>query len=397
MTATRWRVKSHIVPAAFVRGTARGARKGSTPLRLAVKQYVRHDRTPCQAPALTLIVAHGIGGNKESFEPWFDELAECGAPIDAIWMIDAAHNGGSHLLNEGSLGDDIDWLDYSRDIFQVINYFQAEMQQPLVGIGHSLGAGVISYLAAWHPRLFSGIAMLEPGMGPGKHFNWPPPLKFYPGLLAIQKTDSWPSLQQATEELCSSRMYKDYDPRAFQRILKHELRPMTPRDANFGVWENGVALVTPKEVEVNMWIVPDPPLRGFGRRQDLDYPAAETTIMPGIRRPESFQMRESLAQLCCPVLYVWATRSMLNHKRRQQIYLDDTAIGWSERNGNITAQTVHAGHMLAQENPAGTAAALSEWLQDLHKREQDVSLRVAKEPPFVRGVHPAMRERFSNL
>lgn len=88
---------------------------------------------------------------------------------------------------------------------------------------------------------------------------------------------------------------------------------------------------------------------------------------------------------------------MLNYKWRQQKHIVATAIWRSERSGNITTQTVHAGHTVAQENPAGTAAALSEWLEDLHKREQDISSRLPKEPPFVRGVHLTMLERSSNL
>lgn len=51
----------------------------------------------------------------------------------------------------------------------------------------------------------------------------------------------------------------------FQRVPKHESRPLTLRDAKFEVWENTVALVIPKEVEADMWLVPDQPLREFGR------------------------------------------------------------------------------------------------------------------------------------
>lgn len=33
------------------------------------------------------------------------------------------------------------WLDHSRDLLHIVNVFRDQMPQPIVGIGHSLGAG----------------------------------------------------------------------------------------------------------------------------------------------------------------------------------------------------------------------------------------------------------------
>ena len=395
MDTARWSVQSHVIPAAHTRGTSRGIRPGSRPLRLAVKQYTPADEVSCGLSALTLVVVHGIGASKESFEPFFDELTGCGSPVRAIWIADAVHNGESYELNKDSLGDEIDWLDYSRDVFQMINYFQSEIQQPLVGIGHSLGAGVVSYLAAWHPRLFSGIVMLESAMGPGKTHTWPAPPRFYPGLVAMRRRDFWPTREEAAKQLRETRAYKNYDPRAFDNVVRYELRDVEPSDSPNVLC--GVTLVTPKALEMSMWIVPDPPLPGFKRRNDLDYPAEHTTSMPGIRRPEAYRLKEALTKLACPVLYLWGTKSIVSPENLQELYLKGTAVEWGERTGNIISRTVNCGHMMPQEEPAGTASAVTGWLGDLYKKEQEERAEASLESSFVKGVHPAMLERFSKL
>jgi isocitrate dehydrogenase kinase/phosphatase len=33
------------------------------------------------------------------------------------------------------------WLDHSRDLLYMINQFRHDMPQPIVGVGHSMGAG----------------------------------------------------------------------------------------------------------------------------------------------------------------------------------------------------------------------------------------------------------------
>lgn len=75
-----------------------------------------------------------------------------------MWIADAANLGASGIQNEELLGDDREciltsvlsinglthpasWFDHSRDLMCMINQFRGEMPQPIVGIGHSMGAG----------------------------------------------------------------------------------------------------------------------------------------------------------------------------------------------------------------------------------------------------------------
>ena len=98
---------------------------------------------------------------QELYEPlWEDLLSQAqqnSVRIRSIWMADSSNSGASGILNEQHLGNDrksvsetsiirlietvASWHDHSRDLLHMINGFRDQMPQPIMGIGHSLGAG----------------------------------------------------------------------------------------------------------------------------------------------------------------------------------------------------------------------------------------------------------------
>ena len=94
--------------------------------------------------AVTIIAAGGIGFIKELYEPLFEELLlraeSAGFSIRAIWMADPVNTGASAVRNQANLGCDPSWWDHSRDLWAMINYLRREMVQPVMGLGHSMGA-----------------------------------------------------------------------------------------------------------------------------------------------------------------------------------------------------------------------------------------------------------------
>ncbi len=67
----RWAVAEHVIPAAHMRGFARGIiDEEKHHLRLAVKQNVPKHREP-QPSDVSLVFAHGVGSTKESYEHFF--------------------------------------------------------------------------------------------------------------------------------------------------------------------------------------------------------------------------------------------------------------------------------------------------------------------------------------
>lgn len=57
----------------------------------------------------------------------------------ALWgMIVSMTSRQSYTITNHVLAS---WIDHSRDLLHMINHFREEMPQPIVGVGHSMGAG----------------------------------------------------------------------------------------------------------------------------------------------------------------------------------------------------------------------------------------------------------------
>ena len=154
MSDEHWTVHAHVIPASHIRGYREGIRdEKNGQLKLAIKQYVPKGSFKTKAGGMTIVMAHGIGNSKESYEPFFDDLLGCGLTIRAIWTMDVAHHGDSYLLNETTIGDDPHWLDSSRDMLQMVNHFKELMPQPLFAI--------VSRLRSLLPFLQHGALFLE--------------------------------------------------------------------------------------------------------------------------------------------------------------------------------------------------------------------------------------------
>jgi hypothetical protein len=145
----------HTITASHLRDYPHAIANEDEDLFLEVKQYIpdrqisftagsgRGDKT-INDDAVTIIAAGGIGFIKELYEPLFEELLlraeSAGFSIRAIWMADPVNTGASAVRNQANLGCDPSWWDHSRDLWAMINYLRREMVQPVMGLGHSMGA-----------------------------------------------------------------------------------------------------------------------------------------------------------------------------------------------------------------------------------------------------------------
>ncbi|KAK4565662.1 hypothetical protein LTR86_003510 [Recurvomyces mirabilis] len=298
--------------------------------------------------------------SKESFEPFIDDLLTVFSRIRNIWTIDAASNGASYILNKDIIGDQPNWLDYPRDLWQAINHFHAQMPPPLVGIGQSLG-------------LFSGIVLCEPALGPSPGAVWPRPTRYYPGVLAAKRKDVWPSREAAAEALAKSMLYRHYDPRVLERVLKYEIREVDSNDGiHASVPPDRVTLTTPKALTVAQWLRPSPPLPGFPTDPEDTVVEDMKTTIPGFSRPEAWWLWRSLPHVSPPVLFVWGSDSELfsgaGLKFRELLYTSVIGTGPGGGGGQATrqvdeAEIAGAHHSVVLEKPKGSAEAVGQWLQ----------------------------------
>ncbi|CAO1601733.1 MAG: hypothetical protein LQ349_000083 [Xanthoria aureola] len=405
MSAEYWTVNQHTIPASHIRGFSRGVKDEITAhLRLAVKQYVPKSGQEPQSNAITVIMAHGVGSSKELCEPFFDELLHCLVPIRAIWAMDTAHHGASYLLNEDAIGDEPHWFDSSRDMFQMINYFQEQMPSPIIGIGQSLGAITISMLAVWHPRLFSAIISMEPMFG----------LTYRAGIrdedkvnaqtkrktqLFVNRKDTWSSREAARKHLQANPLYGAYDPRVFERVIEYDLRDVPSNLEGFPA----VTLTTPKTMELYTILRADPPLSGFPEAPDYRTRTADDVILPGFHRGERSYVVNNLQHLLPPVLYLWGALSGYANSEYSNSILRQTGIGLGGNggfaSGKVTEAIVEgAYHQVPLEKPAAAAQAVVPWLRkQISIWEQEADRRKTEAPFAVKSFAPEWVARVSKL
>ncbi|KAL8792519.1 MAG: hypothetical protein Q9195_004889 [Heterodermia aff. obscurata] len=402
-----WTIHEHVIPASHIRGFSRGAQNEQTGhLRLAVKQYVPRITSESKAAKVTLIMAHGIGSSKESYEPFYDELLNRDTPIRAVWAMDVAHHGASYLLNEDRIGDDPHWLDSSRDMMQMVNHFQELMPPPLVALGQSWGTVTIAGLSLMHPRLFVGMVFLEPTFAtyPSKWKKDRAKAKadrFHRGVAMAKRQDIWPSLAAARERLRANPYYGAFDARVFERVMKYDFRPASAeRCAEVGSLD-AVTLMTPKSMEVATMMRPDPPLDGYPEEPDLHNrpDGINTTIIQGFYRGEVVKMYKDLPSILPSTLLVWAGKSLAGTGYAEDI-TKRIGVGYGGNGGVVTGHVKSVdipdiGHPLVLEQPGVVAEVCFEWLK--HELVAWSASHQSPQPPFNAGLHPEIKERVAKL
>lgn len=404
MSEEFWSVQEHIIPASHIRGFSRGVRDESTAhLRLAVKQYVPRNRD-LKPGDVTLIMAHGVGSSKESYEPFFDELLHCGLPIRAVWAADIAHHGASYILNGDIIGDEPHWSDSSRDLLQMVNYFQTEMPPPIVGMGQSWGCAVIAMMSVFHPRLFNAIISMEPIFMTGyrlkkrKEDIHELPDKWHYSALMAKRRDVWPSREEARNLIAANPYHAAFDPRVFERIIKYDLRDLSSESGS----TKAVTLTTPKSMEVYSMMRPDPPFPGYPEAPDYQKRGKDTTVVAGFYRYEATEAFESLANVRPPVLYVWGTLSELHDSDYAEGIVKQTGIGHMGGGGVAKGQVIEAfvdgaHHPIPFEKPNGAAKAASKWLLGILKTWNAEIENRKSQPGFSSTLNPLWIKRINKL
>ncbi|KAH8899901.1 toxin biosynthesis protein [Thozetella sp. PMI_491] len=374
----RWSVTEHEIPAAHIRGFARGVvDEEKHRLRLAVKHYVPKGREPAPGDA-TLVFAHGVGSTKESYEPFFDELLSLYPAIRSVWIPDIAWHGDSYLLNEDAVGEEPHWADSARDLIQMINHFQAQMPPPIVAVAQSWGAFTVLSAAMWHPRLFAGLAIMEPTViasMPGQNDK----TTFAYGM--IFKKDTWATREEARTYLLKNPYYGAFDSAVFERVVKYDLRDVVIDGSP------AVTLKTPKSMEVYSMMRSWPPLPGVTDSPEerlLELEArgeyTPTLVIKGFHRPEIQPFLKRLPDILPPVHIVWAGRSY--HKKipgyRDVLFTIGTGPDGSggAAKGKVTETLVEdSGHPLPLEKPALGAGAVAPWLAQCVKEWKEAAAR----------------------
>ncbi|KAL2288649.1 hypothetical protein FJTKL_03342 [Diaporthe vaccinii] len=206
----------------------------SSRLRLAAHEY---NVLGAESSGYTLILTHGTSFNRFFWELVIDYmLSKPGVKtaVKRIIAIDAANHGDSALLNHEVLPSKACWPDDSRDILRTLEHFN--VQQPVIGIGHSFGGGSMCHAAMMQPDAFVATIFIEPIL-----FQ----MREQTGALAkktLRRRDRWESKAALTSAF--EKGFHDWDKRQLDVFLEQGVVLLDQDDASSG-W----TLKTPKEQE----------------------------------------------------------------------------------------------------------------------------------------------------
>ncbi|KAI8635644.1 Alpha/beta hydrolase family-domain-containing protein [Xylariaceae sp. FL1651] len=406
MSSFPFRIKEHIVPCQHIREWPRAtANSQEDVLQLHVKQYIPKDNPSPQPGDVTILGAHANGFPKELYEAlWIDLHAQSQDPahgfrIRSIWIADISNQGYSGELNEEKLGNDPCWHDLSRDLLHLTNVFRAEMPRPLIGVGHSFGANILTHLSLLHPRLLTSLVLLDPTIivfdprrssGPGSS----------PARASTYRREVWPSRQAALESFRRSPFYRAWDPRVLEAWNEHAIRelptmlfpelppsseppPSSSSSSDPGNPAPGATLRTTKHQEVFTFFRPlypymsrspsPPPSYTISKSGAPDFDTSLLALLPPGQEPFAFYRSEGgsvLAQLPAvrpSVLFVFGGTSDLSTPELCALRLSTCGTG-PGGSGGAAAGRVRGvvmegrGHLFPMEVPAECAAHAAGWI-----------------------------------
>ena len=248
----------------------------------------------------------------------------------------------------------------------MVNLFRDSMPRPIVGIGHSVGAAQLVWLASIHPRLMSSLISLEGWIT----LKSPSVLPHLIRTASFRK-DTWLSTEEAEKDFKQDPVYRHWDPRALSKMLRYGLRT-TPTLLRPHASQGSVTLATPIDQETfslsrsNMDSVGvDGPTSVEDKTTHPDLPAED--IKHPFYNPWRVQAFHALKSIRSPVLFLYGSRSKIASSAFRDEKLRETGDGPGGSGGTRLGQVEEIlipgfGHYVAMEAPRDTADALCKWL-----------------------------------
>lgn len=160
--------------------------------------------------------AHANGIPAASYKPLFEQLAPHHVMYNASYGLDPAFpvsNNWVHLADE------------------MIHFVAQNANEPVLGIGHSLGAILTFIAASKRPDLFRGVLMLDPPLIWGR-LAWGVKLAKLIGKIdditpagkSKHRRSSWPDRDAAIEYFASKKLFQ-FEPRCFEAFCDSVIEP----------------------------------------------------------------------------------------------------------------------------------------------------------------------------
>ncbi|CAG8495053.1 13228_t:CDS:2 [Cetraspora pellucida] len=328
------KIISHIFPASLERKVpGQGGH-----LRIAANSYVTTDiDTKNNYGKISLVFAHATGFHKELWNPIIKKLHKQRYRWNGgdIWTLDCSNHGDSALLNHDVLPNSFSWLDFSRDILQLID--EAKIQKPIIGIGHSFGGTSMLMAETIRPGTFASIIAIEPIIHPilSKEFKL--------NSTAVKKRrDRWPDRETAHAGFSMNPFFQSWDPEMLNLYVQYGLYELPSGE---------VALKCPKTQEYYTFF-------------------HESVIQ--------FSSFYQLPKIQCPTLFVVGTKSTYDFK--------DLALLKASQCRYSEIISMDAGHLVPMEKPAQIVDIIEYFARKLSRNKG----LLYKKSPEDRNVHPVL-------
>ncbi|KAI8059455.1 Alpha/Beta hydrolase protein [Gongronella butleri] len=216
--------------------------------KLVVEKHCFH--APQAATSkLALVVSHSNGFNRQTLHPMIRRIVEGIHQQTAyqrtdlcVFAWDARNHGDSALLNRGTFSDHYTWFDNALDTKQIVDHFELDEYDGIIGVGHSFGATSMVLVEHMYPGTFTGLCCIEPVLAP---MIMPTEARAQlPVLASLKRRDTWPNRDACFKSLNGRGFWKTFDPEVLQLYVDTALYD-TP--------EGTVMLKTPKEQEYHVF------------------------------------------------------------------------------------------------------------------------------------------------
>lgn len=269
------------------------------------------------------------------------------------------------------------------------------MLRPIIGLGHSFGGCTITNVALMHPRLFSGLVMIDPVMSRRNHLG--PLYGFNLLRLSASRRDLWPSRADAVRFAHTSKFYATWDVRAVERLAQYGYRDC-PTELYPDRRDGEVTLVSTKHQECFTYyrpthLGPRDPVTGERVLDRSLIPDATEDVdnFPNFPfyQPVNPATAARLGELRPSVLWIAGKESKICSPETMQEYMEITGYGHGGSGGAKAGKVKEflvegAGHMVAVEEPKAIAIQAARFIReevDGWRREEEVYTK-----DWVKGV-----------
>jgi len=164
--------------------------------------------------------------SQELYEPFWADLyhflSTHGIRIRSIWV--PTTSSYNTLLNSSLIHDPVSAFDHTRDILHMVNHFRSSILQPILGIGHSIGASQLAMASVFHPTLFAGLVLLDPIFVPDAKTGMAERLARF----AVRRPNEWKTRREA--EGLTAVVWKDWDVRVRRAWNEYALEPVDVKE-----------------------------------------------------------------------------------------------------------------------------------------------------------------------